>query len=56
MLCVAGPRQGSSEALPGEDGCVPAEFLDGADIYDAIVQVIHELWHVFVQELLVSMH
>ena len=24
MLCVAGPRQGSCEALPGEDGCVPA--------------------------------
>ena len=27
-----------------------AEFLDGADIYDAVVQVVHERRHVLVQK------
>lgn len=34
----------------------PAKLLNGADVNDSVVEVVHELWHVLVQELLVRMH
>lgn len=34
----------------------PAKLLDGADINDSVVEVVHKLWHVLVQEPLVCMH
>ena len=34
----------------------PAELLDGADVDDPVVKVVHELGHVLVQEPLVCMH
>lgn len=34
----------------------PAKLLDGADINDSVVEVVHKLWHVLIQEPLVCMH
>lgn len=34
----------------------PAKLLDGADIDDSVVKVVHKLWHVLVEEPLVRMH
>lgn len=34
----------------------PAELLDRAHVDDPVVEMVHELRHVLVQELLVSMH
>lgn len=34
----------------------PAKFLNGADINNSIVKMIHKLGHVLVQEPLVGMH
>lgn len=34
----------------------PAKLLDGANINDSVVKVVHKLWHVLVQEPLVRMH
>lgn len=35
---------------------LPAELFDGADINDSVVKMVHELWHVLVQEPFVCMH
>ena len=32
------------------------ELLDGGDIYDPVVEVTVELWHVFLNEFLVRSH
>lgn len=34
----------------------PAKLLDGADINNSVVEVVHKLWHVLFQEPLVCMH
>ena len=34
----------------------PAKLLNGADVDDPVVEMVHELGHVFVQELLVGVH
>lgn len=35
---------------------LPAQLLDSADINDSVVEVTHELRHVLVQKLLISMN
>lgn len=35
---------------------LPAELLDGAYVNDSVMEVVHKLWHVFVQEALVCVN
>lgn len=49
-------QQYTNSEIPESLTHQPAKLLDGANVNDSVVKVVHKLWHILIQEPLVRMH